>query len=97
MKRARKSKGNIEGKLPNHKMKLTEKSKALFKAYAEDAGNWSGTPLVGGNVGGSQEDNGNLTHLKKMELVETFEYEREIWINFTDKGKALAKEMGIGI
>jgi hypothetical protein len=31
-------------------MNLTEQSKALFLAYAKDAGNWGGTPLVGGNV-----------------------------------------------
>ena len=86
-----------EGVLVPLKMNLTEKSKALFKAYAEDAGNWNGTPLVGGNVGGSQEDNGNLTHLKKLGLVETFEYGKEIWISFTDKGRALAKKMGIEI
>lgn len=28
---------------------LTPASLSLFRAFAEDAGNWNGTPLVGGN------------------------------------------------
>lgn len=40
---------------------LTPRSPELFFDYARDAGNWGGTPLVGGNVGGGREDNGNLS------------------------------------
>lgn len=70
-------------------------SMKLFLAYAEDAGNWSGNPLVGGNVGGSKEDRGNLTQLKKAGLITTWVDEGQTWIDFTDEGKALAKENGI--
>lgn len=78
-------------------MDITAQSLELFLAYAEDAGNWSGTPLVGGNVGGSREDNGNLTQLKKAGLISTFEYAGDVFIKFTDAGVALAAEHGIEI
>lgn len=71
---------------------ITDRSLRLFLAYAKDAGHWSGTPLIGGNVGGSAEDRGNLTQLKKAGLITTFESEGHTWISFTDAGKALAAE-----
>lgn len=81
--------------------KLTERSMKLFLEYAEDADNWSGNPLVGGNVGGSKEDRGNLTDLKKAGLITTFNYFEEgrpdTWIEFTEAGKQLAREHGIEI
>lgn len=73
---------------------ITEASLNLFLAYAKDAGNWSGTPLVGGNLGGTKEDRGNLTQLKQAGLIETFK-DRGTWISFTDAGKALASKHGI--
>ena len=76
-------------------MNITERSKEVFVAYAEDAGNWSGSPLVGGNVGGSKEERGNLTQLKQAGLITTFVDEGDTWINFTDAGVAYAKELGI--
>lgn len=76
---------------------LTERSLALFLAYAADAGNWSGTPLVGGNVGGSQEDCGNLTHLKKAGLIKTMQSDGLAWIEFTELGKARARWHGVEI
>lgn len=76
---------------------LTEKSLALFLAYAKDSGNWSGTPLVGGNVGGSKEDRGNLTDLKKAGLVTTFISDKLAWLEFTDAGKAFAASHGVTI
>jgi hypothetical protein len=72
-------------------MKLTERSKQLFLEYAGDAPNWSGNPLVGGNVGGSKEDRGNLTQLKKAGLITTFVDEGQTWIIFTQAGKEFAK------
>ena len=47
-------------------MKITEQSKTLFIAYVNDASNWCGLPMVGGNVdiNGVNIDKGNLTHLK---------------------------------
>ena len=78
-------------------IQLTEGSLALFLAYAKDAGNWGGTPLVGGNVAQTATHNGNLTHLKKFGLLSTFRSDGWMWISFTDLGKAFAKENGINI
>ena len=75
---------------------ITEASMAIFLAYAKDAKNWNGTPLVGGNVGGSKEERGNLTQLKVAGLIETFR-DDGLWISFTPAGKALAAENGITI
>jgi hypothetical protein len=80
-----------------NQVELTEASKALFVAYAKDAGNWSGTPMVGGNVGGSKEDRGNLTDLKKKGLITTFRDDGCDWISFTDLGQEYAKELGIDL
>ena len=74
---------------------LTDASKALFVAYANDAGNWNGTPMVGGNVGGSKEDRGNLTDLKRKGLLTTFRDEGLDWVSFTDAGLDYAKSIGI--
>lgn len=76
---------------------LTPASLALFLAYAKDAKNWNGTPLVGGNVGASPADKGNLTDLKTKGLVETFRDDGCTWLEFTDAGKALAAEHKIEI
>ncbi|KMV17597.1 hypothetical protein ACT17_15025 [Mycolicibacterium conceptionense] len=74
---------------------ITDTSLELFLDYARDAGNWSGTPLIGGNVGGSKEDRGNLTQLKRAGLITTFEWEGDKWVDFTDAGRALAAEHGV--
>jgi hypothetical protein len=78
-------------------MTLTPRSIELFLAYARDAGNWSGNPCVGGNVGGSKEDRGNLTNLKRAGLIQTFKSDGQTWIEFTDEGRAFARERGIEI
>ena len=78
-------------------MKITEASMNLFLAFAKDAGNWNGSPLVGGNVGGSKEDRGNITQLKRAGLITSFTDEGLTWINFTNAGTALALEHGITI
>lgn len=78
--------------------KLTPDSRELFKALAEDAGNWSGTPLIGGNVELTKEERGNLTHLKRLGLVTTYtDDERLIWASFTPAGIELAEELGIDL
>ena len=71
-------------------MTITSTSLTLFLAYAEDAGNWSGAPLVGGNVGSSKADRGNLTQLKQAGLIYTDVDEGCTWLYFTDAGRALA-------
>jgi hypothetical protein len=76
---------------------ITPRSLELFLAYARDAGNWSGTPLVGGNVcvGGEREDRGNLTQLKRAGLLTTFVDDGNAWVSFTAAGERLAAEHGI--
>lgn len=77
---------------------ITARSLELFLYYARDADNWGGTPLVGGNVGGAVEDNGNLTQLKKAGLITTLnDTSRDVWISFTDAGRVLAAEHGIDL
>lgn len=85
----------VEAPKPKAPANITPVSLALFLAYAEDAGNWSGQPLVGGNVGGSKEDRGNLTQLKRAKLITTCTDEGCTWLSFTDAGKALAAEHNI--
>lgn len=76
---------------------ITQTSLDLFLAYARDAGNWSGTPCVGGNVGGSKEDRGNLTQLKRAGLITTDKSDGQTWVNFTDAGRVLAAAHGVEI
>lgn len=77
---------------------ITPQSLDLFLAYAKDSGNWSGTPLVGGNVGGdAKAQRGNLTQLKKASLIRTWTDEGCTWLAFTDEGKALAASHGVTI
>jgi hypothetical protein len=74
-------------------LKITETSKTVFKAYADDAANWSGSPLVGGNVGGTKEERGNLTQLKRAGLITTFESDGHKWLSFTEAGFHYACEV----
>lgn len=65
---------------------ITPKSLALFIMFADDAGNWSGTPLV--SLTAAQR--GNLVQLKKAGLVRTFESDDQTWLAFTALGYELA-------
>jgi hypothetical protein len=78
-------------------VQITERSKELFLNYARDADNWSGSPLVGGNLGGTKEDRGNLTQLKQAGLIRTSADGDDTWIHFTDKGIEYALENGVDI
>lgn len=71
-------------------IELTPDSLDLFLGLAEDAPNWSGSPLVTVTAAGK----GNLTHLKKLGLIETFEDEGCSFAIFTEAGIALAIEHG---
>jgi hypothetical protein len=75
----------------------TPASLELFLSLANDAANWSGIPLLGGNVATDKQLRGNLTDLKKKGLLTTFKDEGEIWVHFTEAGKALAAEHGISL
>jgi hypothetical protein len=69
-----------------------------FLAYAKDAGNWGGEPLIGGNVGGDAADKGYIANMKKAGLVRTVQDSdnREcFWLIFTEAGKARAALNGI--
>jgi hypothetical protein len=74
---------------------ITEQSKALFIAFAKDAANWNGEPLVGGNVTTDAQARGNLTQLKRAGLVTTFKDEGSLWLQFTPAGREYAKTLGI--
>ena len=74
---------------------LSPKSRELFMAYLEDAGNWGGHPFWNHNVGdGSLEANGYLTDWKKKGLVVTEEVEgangvgTDVVLVFTEDVKA---------
>lgn len=90
---------------------LTAASLALFLDLARDAGNWSGSPLFGGNVGRGAAAKGNLTQLKQAELVTTWEDDDDgkrcmstgrrlppaVWVEFTPAGVALALSHGVDL
>lgn len=76
--------------------KLTPGALSLFSALYADARNWSGTPLFGGNVGGSKESCGHLTALKRAKLLRTWQDEDDRscqWVEFTEAGHRLAEEI----
>ena len=74
---------------------ITPQSLKVFLAYAGDAGNWGGTPLVGGNVDGGPEERGNLTQLKRAGLIQTSRDDGATFVHFTPAGEALAAEHGV--
>ena len=74
---------------------LSAGSMALFVALVEDAPNWSGSPLFGGNVGSGEANKGHLTDLKKKGLVTTWEDEGNSWVDFTTVGALYALGQGI--
>lgn len=76
---------------------ITPQSLEVFLAYAKDAANWGGTPLVGGNVGGGPEERGNLTQLKKAGLIQTSRDDGATFVHFTDAGEALAAQHGLSL
>ena len=75
------------------KHNLTINSLNLFLHFAKDACNWSGTPLVDL----TPSERGNLTQLKKANLVRTFESDDCTWLEFTDSGKAAALRYDIEV
>ena len=70
---------------------LSPGSLELFLGLAEDASNWSGTPLVTVDAAGK----GHLTDLKKRGLLDTFVDEGCSFATFTEAGIALAEEHGV--
>ncbi len=72
---------------------LTQDSFNLFIALASDAENWMGQPII--DI--TKEQRGNLTDLKKKNLLTTFHDEGCEWAIFTDEGIALAAANNIEI
>jgi len=71
-----------------------------FLEYAADSPNWSGSALVGGNVGGDPEDKGYITNMKKRGWIVTApdpDNPRNVWLEFTEEGRKVAAENGIEI
>lgn len=81
----------------NSDTELTPASHDLFMEFANDAGNWSGTPPTDGNVQMTNSQRGNLTHLKKLGLIITDEYDGSAWVSFTEKGIAYAGQNGVDL
>ena len=79
---------------------VTLTSARLFFDLAEDACNWSGVPLLNGNVRTNAALRGNITQLKKFDLIETVkdaDRHNDTWVHFTEKGQKLALEIGIDV
>ena len=76
---------------------LTQLSINLFISYANDACNWGGTPMIGGNVEQGLSENGSLSDLKKKGLIKTFESDGNQFIQFTKAGIEFAASLGIEI
>ena len=69
---------------------MTEATKTLFIELVNDAGEWDGRPLIGGNVTLTKEQRGNLTNMKRLDLITTHFCEGCTWVTFTDKGRHAA-------
>lgn len=70
---------------------LTAESESLFRALVDEAGDWSGTPLV--EI--TRQQKGNLTDLKRAGLLTTQADRGCTFACFTAKGVELAKELGL--
>lgn len=86
------------GGAPSHD--LSEGELELFLAYVDDAGNWGGMPLLGGNVG--SENPKSVEQLEEAGLINVMEDREKIngkpnvahWVTFTEAGVALAAQHG---
>lgn len=75
---------------------LSDGARQLLLDLAADAPNWSGTPLFGGNVGGSHVSKGHLTKLKRAGLLVTETDPDDpslVFVHFTKKGLAVIEEL----
>jgi len=81
----------------NPALPLTTETLRVFLEFAADACNWSGTPLLGGNVASTRQTTAHLTHMKRAGLVTTFKQDGLYWLEFTTEGQQLAAAHGIQI
>ena len=77
---------------------LSPETLALFIVLVEDAGNWSGQPMIGqgANVATTKETRGNITDLKRKGLVTTYKDRGDTFVAFTPAAKELAVSLGLG-
>jgi hypothetical protein len=78
-------------------MSLTPASLALFIAFAEDAGNWNGMPMVNGNVEVSKQQRGNLSDLVQKGIVRVEDDGGDSFVVFTQQGRECALLFGCEI
>jgi len=76
---------------------LPLKSFQFFRDLAEDAGNWGGTPLIGGNVAAGRSAGGMTRKLIDAGLIRTFDDEGDSFASFTAEGIAAAAKLGIDL
>lgn len=76
---------------------LTPDSLALFLAHANDAGNWSGNPILNYGNDLTPEQKGNLTDLKRKKLLIVEKHEGVEFVFFEPAGIALAAAHNITI
>ena len=78
-------------------IELSPNALNLFRLYWQDAGNWSGTPMLNGNVSllGAKEDRGLITHLKMAGLIKTFASDGCSFLSFTPAGVAFGASIGL--
>jgi hypothetical protein len=82
---------------------LSPASLHLFRLYAEDAPNWSGTPWVTcANFTFTKNMRGNLSDLVQKGYLTVCDSEgagraRDQYVRFTEKGKALATHLKINL
>ena len=75
---------------------LPEGSARFFADAAHDAGNWSGSPLIGGNIASGRSAAGWMKKLNAEGLTTSFQDDDDrscYWLTFTKKGRKLALDV----
>lgn len=76
------------------KVGLPVGSATALLAFAKDAGNWGGNPLVGGNVDFGRSNPGYITKLVAAGYVITTEDDGDVYLHFTPAGIDAALALG---
>jgi len=74
---------------------LSPSSEALFIRLVQDAGNWSGEPMLGGNFDIDEAAKGNITDLKRKKLITTYTDRGDVFVQFTASARELANSLGL--
>lgn len=73
---------------------MSNECKEYFTRLVNDAGNWSGTPMIDHLGSEGQKQDGYLTNLKRLGLVQTFTDRGVSFARFTPAGRAFMKQLG---